>query len=398
MHAALRHSLISLLNLHARTTNPGRFPVVAAVAANFSQLQQPFKLFDIKKKTNLLNAEVDLAINLILKDFNSPGKVGVAVVKRHKDGSSSNSYSPDFQQKPLEPNFLDTKITSFVPEGPHYFRREHHNPPPAISEAINGFLRTVASTTHFSGESGNLADGMARDSVNQMEDVFRQGTVQALTFWAPNKGDTGHDAFMFLPELTQAIWLQMLLSEGQHLTSNVYFRPFPELSSIVNGGGQNHGEFDTQVVVWGFNVKELAGHKAWRIYTRIPTQDLGVAVLSNDQSFGTQIMEAIKFRILDEALKLQVVDWSGRAPYDPQIQTLLARWNKVELAYVSAAQFDHNVFNVRAISSIPTGNSSDRPYWVSVESSPTSPSLVAEFAYDGILGVGMRGGMQGRRR
>ncbi|KAJ7716299.1 hypothetical protein B0H16DRAFT_1339218, partial [Mycena metata] len=39
--------------------------------------------------------------------------------------------------------------------------------------------------------------------------------------------------------------------------------------------------------------------------TWILNQNFGVAVLSNDEAFGNQIMEAIKFRILDEVLNLQ---------------------------------------------------------------------------------------------
>ncbi|KAJ7843997.1 hypothetical protein B0H14DRAFT_2585419 [Mycena olivaceomarginata] len=49
--------------------------------------------------------------------------------------------------------------------------------------------------------------------------------------------------------------------------------------------------------------------------TRIPNQNFGVAVLSNDGSFGTQISETIKFRIIDEALSLERIDWTAR--YSP---------------------------------------------------------------------------------
>ncbi|KAJ7766340.1 beta-lactamase/transpeptidase-like protein [Mycena maculata] len=570
-------------------------PVVAAAAANFGRLQRPFKLFDTKKQTNLLNAEVDSAINSILKDFKSPGGVGVAVVRRHKDRSGWNVETKGYGNAKVDGTKVtsdtlfpigsnsklfdilatgllisneslskriswDTKIASFVPEWglmdpvasaestivdvmSHRTGLPRHDFILSLSETVSNSIRRLRylrpstgfrelwqynnhmytlishfpqllvgipfetyvndfiieplgmrSTTYFSGkaeESGNLADGMARDGVNQTKDVFGQGTVRALPFWAPNKGDPGHvlsGAGGVISNANDlAIWLQMLLNEGQHPTINktvvppeVIRRvatgvtvagpvaPFPELSPIVYGGGQSRGTYR------GFEYIEHGGstpvmHDPCRGFKsqiiRIPTQDLGVAVLSNDESFGTQIMEAIKFRILDEALKLQVVDWSGRLrslttagfngrtiptprpenatlpsfPFadlvgkyrdpgygnielcfvslgtdflpsescrqlleelpvtlpdtlDPQIPTLLARWNKVELTYVSAAHFDHNLFNLSAISSMPTGNSSDRPYWVSVES---SPSLVAEFGYDGILGVGMRGGMWG---
>lgn len=53
----------------------------------------------------------------------------------------------------------------------------------------------MRSTTYFSeraDESGNLADGMARDGVNLTEDLFGLGRVRALPYWAPSKDNTGH--------------------------------------------------------------------------------------------------------------------------------------------------------------------------------------------------------------
>lgn len=35
-------------------------------------------------------------------------------------------------------------------------------------------------------------------------------------------------------------------------------------------------------------------------------------MLSNDEFLGTVIVEVVKFRILDVALKLEAIDWSGR--------------------------------------------------------------------------------------
>jgi hypothetical protein len=38
-----------------------------------------------------------------------------------------------------------------------------------------------------------------------------------------------------------------------------------------------------------------------------------VAVISTDDSFGTDIVEATKFRIIDEALKLEAIELGGIA-------------------------------------------------------------------------------------
>ncbi|KAJ6609496.1 hypothetical protein B0H10DRAFT_1813679, partial [Mycena sp. CBHHK59/15] len=73
---------------------------------------------------------------------------------------------------------------------------------------------------------------------------------------------------------------------------------------------------------------------------------------------------------------------------DPHIPRLLARWKGFRVTLVSLAHFERNVFNISALFSIPAGNSSDKPYWVLVQ---TNPGLVAEFSCDGIVGVGLRG-------
>jgi len=188
-----------------------------------------------------------------------------------------------------------------------------------------------------------------------------------------------------------------------------------------------------------------------------------VTAPSPNDPFGTEIVEAIKFRIIDEALKLEPIDWAGRfkalisagraiptprsanatspslpfeslagayhdagygtvdlclispastssspsescrklleeipstlpGVFDPEIPTLLARWNGFGVTHVSLTHFEHNLFNITGLASIPTRNSSDKPYWVTIES---DPSPQAEFSFDGIPGVGFRGGIWG---
>lgn len=46
--------------------------------------------------------------------------------------------------------------------------------------------------------------------------------------------------------------------------------------------------------------------------TRLPFDNLGVAVLTNDHTYGGSIMEIIKYRLLDEALGLKKIDWNNR--------------------------------------------------------------------------------------
>jgi len=55
---------------------------------------------------------------------------------------------------------------------------------------------------------------------------------------------------------------------------------------------------------------------------------------------------------------------------------------------VAFSHFEHNVFNVSALCSIATRNSSDNPYWVNAIRDPT---LIAEFSEDDALGIAIRG-------
>jgi hypothetical protein len=46
--------------------------------------------------------------------------------------------------------------------------------------------------------------------------------------------------------------------------------------------------------------------------TRYPFDGVGVAIMTNDDAFGPLLKEIIKFRIADEAFKLEPVDWNSR--------------------------------------------------------------------------------------
>ncbi|KAJ7714871.1 hypothetical protein B0H16DRAFT_1617461 [Mycena metata] len=124
-----------------------------------------------------------------------------------------------------------------------------------------------------------------------------------------------------------AIWLQALLGQGRHPTQNKTVIPaevihrvssgvvvsqpvaqFLEDAPKVYGGGQSRGTYrgfeyiEHGGTVWGFR----------SAITRVPNQNLGVAVLSNDNTFGTQMVKAVRFYILDEALSLEAVNWTER--------------------------------------------------------------------------------------
>ncbi|KAJ6529134.1 beta-lactamase/transpeptidase-like protein [Mycena vulgaris] len=172
------------------------------------------------------------------------------------------------------------------------------------------------ATTYFYADAvktGKLADGIMRENANFTEDPFDQGTTRALPFW--DQSTNGHGDARDL-----AIWLQMLLTEGKSqsnatvipaaviqrvaagLTVYKAVAAYPELSPVVYGGGQMRGTYR------GFG--SVAGFKSW--ITRFPGQNLGIAVLSNEEELGRFIAESVKYRIIDAALQLDPIDWPAR--------------------------------------------------------------------------------------
>jgi len=45
---------------------------------------------------------------------------------------------------------------------------------------------------------------------------------------------------------------------------------------------------------------------------RFPWDNIGVAVFSNDYDFGDLLTQVITYRLFDEALGLEPIDWDGR--------------------------------------------------------------------------------------
>ncbi|KAJ7206500.1 beta-lactamase/transpeptidase-like protein [Mycena pura] len=379
--------------------------VISAAAPDYhdTQQQQPLDFTDASQPhLEILNADVDAAINSILQDFRSPGGVGAAVVRKGPDGSGwsvetkgygvakldgtkatsdtlfcigSNSKLFDIlatglliSNKSLStPISWDTKMASVMPEWgimdpvasaestivdvmshrtglprhdliiPFRIRRLRYlRPSTGFREQwqYNNHMYTVLSyfpqlltgipfetyvdefiiqplgmhsTTYFSRtakESGHLADGIAREGVNLTEDVFGLGTLRALPYWLPND-KPGHgtiDNGRHPATDSAVIPADVVRRVAAGVTVALPVAQFPELSPGVYGGGQFRGTYRGFVCLLGFRSQ----------VTRIPSQNFGVAVLSNDDSFGTPIVEAIKFLIIDEAMKLNPVDWSAR--------------------------------------------------------------------------------------
>ncbi|KAG5643819.1 hypothetical protein DXG03_009596 [Asterophora parasitica] len=178
---------------------------------------------------------------------------------------------------------------------------------------------------------GHLADGIAKSEVNLTADPFG-GTPRAIPFWFQKGGEDGNNLSgaggIISNAVDLATWLQTLLLEGQKPGTNqsvippeviekvssgiTVFGPaaaFPELSPSVYGGGQLRSTYRGH---------ELVSHDGGvpegfsSVISRFPSDDLGIAVISNDFDYGGIIAQIVNYRLMDEGLGLEKIDWNGR--------------------------------------------------------------------------------------
>ncbi|KAJ7773827.1 beta-lactamase/transpeptidase-like protein [Mycena metata] len=200
-----------------------------------------------------------------------------------------------------------------------------------VQDNILGPLGMATSTFFFYADAvktGRLADGFLRQDIDPSGDPFARGTVRTLPYF--DRSTKGHAVSgpggVISSAYGMATWLKMLLQEGKNqfgetvippevvrkaatgVTVNTPIAPYPELSPVVYGGGQRRGTYR------GFEKIEHGGSvPAFRSQvTRFPSQNLGVAVLSNEEEIGAAIVESVKYRIIDEVFQLEPIDWPAR--------------------------------------------------------------------------------------
>ncbi|RDB29989.1 Gigasin-6 [Hypsizygus marmoreus] len=331
----------------------------------------------------------------------------------------------------------------------------------------------MTSTTYsfeVANSGGQLADGMVRQVTN-VSDPFG-GIPRAMPYWSVTGGEDGNVLSGAAGVISNAaIWLQTLLLDGTKpgtnqsvipaaalqrvsagITVEVAAARFPELSPVVYGGGQARSTYRGHEIIKhdgavpGFHTQ----------ITRLPFDDLGVAVLTNDNDYGNLIMEVIKGNLLDEALGLEKIDWNSRyqalvstplvpatprppnsplpsvnftslagtynsggygkfelclvKPHAPSassscmalaanissilpgaintnIPTFIGTWDSPWLSHVRLTHFSGNLFNVSALTSLPTGNAS-APYWAYGDS-VTDFGAYAEFVVSSRRHIGL---------
>ncbi|KAJ6529154.1 beta-lactamase/transpeptidase-like protein, partial [Mycena vulgaris] len=171
-------------------------------------------------------------------------------------------------------------------------------------------------------EIGGLAEGFVRENANFTEDPFHRGTTRVLPYWDRSEEAGSGEGGVISNSRDMAIWLQMLLTEGKSqsnetatviqkvaagLTVYKAVAAYPELSPVVYGGRRPNAQYLPWV---RYHLTALPGFKSQ--ITRFPGQNLGIAVLSNEEELGTLIAESVKYRIIDAALQLDPIDWPAR--------------------------------------------------------------------------------------
>ncbi|KAF7338793.1 Beta-lactamase class penicillin binding protein [Mycena sanguinolenta] len=287
-----------------------------------------------------------------------------SIVKRLRYLKPSTGFRENTQYSNLMYTVLSYLPTALLPDKPPFARyvKEHILDPLGMNSSTYSFA--VANAT------GNLADGFAREGINVTENPVGPGTTRVLPYLMPGVTEDGNGfsgpggvlstavdmastcltttkavKMVVLNEicLRQARWLQMLLLNGQHPVTNVNIVPAavigtvqtgvsvwdgnacvlqfnynpllstclgeaPELSPLVYGGAQIQSTYRGHVMIehggdWiGFHSQ----------ITRFPIDGFGIAVLTNDDTFGSVMLEVVKYRVIDSFFGLDPVDWNTR--------------------------------------------------------------------------------------
>ncbi|KAJ7781713.1 beta-lactamase/transpeptidase-like protein [Mycena maculata] len=202
-----------------------------------------------------------------------------------------------------------------------------------VTEHILNPLGMRATTFSYTqaNASQELAEGFGRPGVNSWLNPFSVGKYKTFPFWSQNGGDDGNvisgAGGMITNVEDLATWLQFLLLKGRHPSHGVSVVPesvirkastglavaaddmgFPEFSTTLYGGGQ---------IKTSYKGHEMIGHGGAapgfrsQIF-RFPLDNFGLAILSNDDVHGNELIEIIKLRIVEDVFGLSFTDWNTR--------------------------------------------------------------------------------------
>ncbi|KAJ6599954.1 beta-lactamase/transpeptidase-like protein [Mycena vulgaris] len=248
-----------------------------------------------------------------------------SLINRLRYLKPSTGFSRTLQYTNIMYAVLSYIPTALLPDKPPFARyvKQHLFDPLGLNSTTYSFA--VANAT------GRMADGFVRVAVNTSENPVGRGIPLVVPYSLPNvqeDGDLMSGPGGVLSTATDAArWLQMLILNGQHPETDttivpaavihevakgvmVYdgFAEEPELSATVYGGGQIQSSYRGHVMVE--HGGDFSGFHSQ--ITRFLADGLGIAVLTNDDTFGALFREVIKYRIADQAFGLDPVDWNSR--------------------------------------------------------------------------------------
>ncbi|KAI3614262.1 beta-lactamase [Moniliophthora roreri] len=183
----------------------------------------------------------------------------------------------------------------------------------------------------------HLAEGVARENFSVANGLPGTGTPRSVPFYLKEHSDEDGNVMSGPAGIISnandlAKWLQTLLLWGKHPITNETVIPEeilrkpaegvtvmdsglsgllpPQvqsiLSPVVYGGGLRTSTYRGHIIV------EHDGyvHGANSDMARLPFENIGVAVMSNDDDIGGNLVDIIKYRLIDEALGLEPFDWN----------------------------------------------------------------------------------------
>ncbi|KAG5643451.1 hypothetical protein DXG03_000924 [Asterophora parasitica] len=167
-------------------------------------------------------------------------------------------------------------------------------------------MNSTTYSVDLANSNGQRADGMSREGLDPYVDPFA-GTPRAVRYWAsPINGEDGNGK---KPGTNDTVIPASAVKRAvTGLSIQTGAPEWPEVSLIAYGAAQlqityrghlivEHGGF-----IRGFNTQ----------ISRLPNDNFGVSVLTNDHEYGKVLTEIIKNHIIDKTLGLDPIDWNTR--------------------------------------------------------------------------------------
>ncbi|KAG5646096.1 hypothetical protein DXG03_004335 [Asterophora parasitica] len=183
-------------------------------------------------------------------------------------------------------------------------------------------MNSTTYSVDLANSNGQRADGMSREGLDPYVDPFA-GTPRAVRYWAsPINGEDGNvlagAGGVITSAKDMATWLQTLLLEGKKPGTNNTVIPASAIKRVVTGLSIQTGAPEwpeVSLIAYGAAQLQITyrGHRFNTQISRLPNDNFGVSVLTNDHEYGKVLTEIIKNHIIDKTLGLDPIDWNTRS-------------------------------------------------------------------------------------